>query len=60
MKDDLDDITPLEKQPSSATTIVRRLVGPFPKGFEGVARNHKTITAVHTEKELLIRVLGKT
>lgn len=57
--DDIDDITPIEKQPSSVSTFIRKLHTGYPKGFEQHVRSHKSIKAVDSEKELLVKLLGK-
>lgn len=60
---DLDDPKPLEKIPSSVTTLVRNLFTPFPAGFEALARganpgSRNSIIPFKDEKTMLAQLLG--
>lgn len=64
----IDDPTPIERQPSSVVTLVRSLHTPFPDDFAQAARTAKPtpkgrgaeapIQLFGTEKELLEKLLG--
>ncbi|GAA99900.1 uncharacterized protein L969DRAFT_102320 [Mixia osmundae IAM 14324] len=59
----IDDVTPIAKQPCSVITCVRPLTGySFPAGFETACRNQSpkimTVTGEHAEKWLLNQLLA--
>lgn len=55
----LDDPTPIEKQPCSVQTVVRPTT-VFPAGFETAAKQQKTkITTMKAERILLNNLLGE-
>lgn len=57
----LDDTRPINEQASSVTTLVRPLMGSFPKGFDLAARAAKSransLLLVQDEKALLDQLL---
>lgn len=55
----IDDPTPIEKQPCSLHTAVRPLLDKFPAGFEHLARTQKNkILTAKTERQLLNHLLS--
>lgn len=55
----IDDPTPIERQPCSLHTGVRPLLDKFPAGFEQLARSQKNkILTAKTERQLLNHLLS--
>ncbi|KAK4050302.1 DNA-directed DNA polymerase alpha catalytic subunit pol1 [Microbotryomycetes sp. JL201] len=58
----IDDTTPIGRQPSRATTLVRNLFTPFPTGFEAEAaksaKDGSAIVVVRNEEAMLNQLLA--
>lgn len=55
----IDDPTPIERQPCSLHTGIRPLLDKFPAGFEQLAKSQKNkILTAKTERQLLNHLLS--